>query len=392
MKLKIGVIFGGQSVEHEVSIISASQAMAALDSSKYEVIPIYLTKQSEFYTSKELLDIAVFKDIKKLLKRIPQVSLVKVKQKYLLIPVLPKLLSKPLEVDVIIPVVHGTHSEDGTLQGYLDTISIPYSGSDVMASAIGQDKIFMKLAFEKAQLPTVPWVSSTIDQYKTRAEQFVGEVSKLGYPVVVKPASLGSSVGISFVKDAKDLKDAIDLAFTFDTKVLIEKAVLNLREVNCSIKGDVFERKTSVLEEVFKQDEILSYQDKYQGSSKGKTKGMASTSRICPAQLDPELTLKVQDLALKCFESLGCQGVARMDFLMDSKTNQVYVNEINTIPGSLSFYLWEASGLSFSGLMDFLVNQAIHRQRQRDKMVLSFETNLLSNYSSTGAKSSKQSR
>lgn len=389
MKLKVGVIFGGQSVEHEVSIISASQAMAALDVNKYDIIPIYLSKASEFYSSMDLLKIENFKDIKALLAKTPQVTLVKKQQKHLLLPVEPKLFSKPQEIDVIIPVVHGTHSEDGTLQGYLDTLAIPYSGSDVMASAIGQDKVFMKLAFEKAQLPTVPWFAFTHEGYQKDAKSILKQAKELGYPCVVKPASLGSSVGISLVKDEAELLEALSLAFTFDTKVLIEKAVQNLREVNCSILGDVFTRQASACEEVFKKDAILSYQDKYQSGAKGKTKGMASTSRICPAPLDDKMTQTIQQLAIACFESLGCQGVARMDFLMDAQTNKIYVNEINTIPGSLSFYLWEASGTSFAQLMDFLVNQAIQRQRQREKLVSSFETNLLATYTQQGSKGAK---
>ena len=390
MKLKIGVLFGGQSVEHEVSIISASQAMAALDTSLYDVIPIYLTKDSELYSSEALTKIESFKDLKALKTNTPQVTLAKIKQKYFLLPVKAKLFSKPQELDLVIPVVHGTHSEDGTVQGYLETMGIPYSGSDVMASAIGQDKVFMKLAFEKAGLPVVPWFSFNDDRYRKDSKAILSQTKKLGYPVVIKPANLGSSVGISLVHDEVSLKEAIDLAFSFDSKVLIEKAVLNLREVNCSLLGDGEEVKASVLEEVFKKDAILSYKDKYQGSAKTKTKGMASTSRLCPAPLNADLTHTVQDLAIQCFKSLGCQGVARMDFLMDAKTGTLYVNEINTIPGSLSFYLWEASGLSFPKLMDALVQQAIHRHRQREKRIHSLDTNLLESYrpSSKGTKSS----
>jgi len=286
---------------------------------------------------------------------------------------------------LVIPVVHGTRSEDGTLQGYLDTIGIPFSGSDVMASALGQDKVFMKFAFEKAGLPMVDWF-----WFKTQTfdlKDIHHKAHALGYPVVVKPASLGSSVGITLVKDEKMLEEAIQLASTFDTKILIEKAVTQLREVNCSVLGDMQDVKASVLEEVMKQDEILSYKDKYQG--KGKSKGMASTSRICPAQLDQTLTQTIQDLALQSFNALGCQGVARIDFLMDQVTQKVYVNEINTIPGSLSFYLWEASGLSFTQLMDTLVHQAIARQRLHEKMTFSYETNLLASYTKGSTKGLK---
>lgn len=387
MKLKVAVLFGGQSVEHEVSIISASQAMAALDTTKYDVIPVYLSKSHELYSSPKLLEIETFKDLKALMAQTPQVCFVKRKQKFFLQAIDKGLFSKDIEVDLVIPVVHGTRSEDGTLQGYLDTLGIPFSGSDVMASALGQDKVFMKFAFEKAGLPMVDWFWFKTQNYAMT--DVLAQAKALGYPVVVKPASLGSSVGITLVKEEKNLGEAIELASNFDSKILIEKAVTQLREVNCSVLGDMKQVRASVLEEVMKQDEILSYKDKYQGQGKSQSKGMASTSRICPAKLDETLTHTLQDLAIQSFNALGCQGVARIDFLMDEGTQRIYVNEINTIPGSLSFYLWEASGLSFSQLMDTLVHQAIERQRLHEKMTFSYETNLLSSYAKGSAKGAK---
>lgn len=390
MKLKVGVIFGGNSVEHEVSIISASQAMAALDPERYTVIPLYLAKTHELYSGPKLMDIAEFKNLKKLMDKTPQVQLVKQKQKFYCQAVKPTLGSKAIELDLVIPVVHGTHSEDGTVQGYLETVGIPYAGSDVMAAAIGQDKAFMKMAFEKAGLPIVDWIFFNVYDYAKDTNAILTKADTLGFPIVVKPASLGSSVGITLVNDRSQLDEAIKTAFEFDTKVILEKAVNNLRELNCSVFGDLDSVEASVLEEVYKQDAILSYQDKYQGRGKGKSKGMASTSRICPAKTDPTLTEKIQNMAIDSFNALGCAGVTRIDFLMDGETGEVYVNEINTIPGSLSFYLWEASGVTFTQLMDKLVTQAVNRQRQREKMIFSYDTNLLATYSDKGLKSAKR--
>lgn len=388
MKLNVGVLFGGNSVEHEVSIISASQAMAAFDVERYQVIPLYLSKDNQLYSSPQLLDVKRFKDLKVLQKKTPQVTLFKDKQNIFVQNTKAYPWQKAQRIDVVIPVVHGTHCEDGSVQGYLETMGIPYAGSDVIGAAVGQDKIFMKMIFEYHQLPLVPWLYFDVKAYDDDKETQLKKILELGYPVVVKPARLGSSVGISFVNSQKEIEAAISDALQYDTRCVIEKAVANLREVNCSVLGDELECQASVLEEVLKADEILSYKDKYQGSS--KSKGMASTSRICPAELNEATTIKIQELAKQSFKVLGCAGVVRVDFMMDAKTSAIYVNEVNTIPGSLSFYLWEKSGLGFSDLMDALVDQAINRTRRKAKMIFSFETNLLEGYGSKGSKGSKR--
>jgi len=388
MKLNIGVLFGGNSVEHEVSVISASQAIAAIDKERYHVIPLYLTKDHRLFSGEALFDVKNFKNTTNLLKQCKQVSIVKIQQRFYIQPVKSSLFTKAQEVDVILPVVHGTHCEDGSIQGYLETIGIPYSGSDVISAALGQDKVFMKMAFEHHNIPMVPWFYFNQNEYRLNKDKVISDIlSKVGLPCVVKPARLGSSVGITLVKTLETLNESIIDALNYDTKIVIEKAVIDLREVNCSVLGDEVSVEASVLEEVMKYDAILSYKDKYQSNS--KSKGMASTSRICPAELDDVLTKKVQDLAKEVFVVLGCSGVTRIDFLMDSNTMEIYVNEINTIPGSLSFYLWDKSGYNFTDLMDRLIDQSIQRQRRREKMVFSFDTNLLDQYSNNGSKGSK---
>ncbi len=388
MKLNIAVLFGGNSVEHEVSVISASQAIAAIDKERYHVIPLYLTKDHRLFSGEALLDVKNFKNTNTLLSKCKQVSIVKVQQKFYVQPIKMNLFTKAQEVDIVIPVVHGTHCEDGSIQGYLETIGIPYSGSDVISAGLGQDKVFMKMVFEHHNIPMVPWMYFHAKDYRLNKENVIQNIlESVGLPCVVKPARLGSSVGITLVKTRESLDESILEAMNYDTKIVIEKAVTDLREVNCSVLGDETSVEASVLEEVMKYDAILSYKDKYQSNS--KSKGMASTSRICPAELDSEYTKKVQELAKEVFIVLGCSGVTRIDFLMDSNTMELYVNEINTIPGSLSFYLWDKSGYNFTDLMDKLIEQSIQRQRRREKMVFSFETNLLDQYSNRGSKGSK---
>lgn len=391
MKLKIGVLFGGDSVEHEVSVISASQAMAALDEEKYEVVPLYISKTHRLYSSPKLRDMDTYRDLVALEKNLPQVSLVRVKQKFMIIPIEKKLFgNKDQEVDIVIPVVHGTHCEDGTVQGFLEMIGIPYSGCDVMAGAVGQDKVLMKHVLQNSGIPIVDWFWFYFYDLPQRQEEIEAKADKIGYPLVIKPANLGSSVGITVAKNIQELNEAIKEAGQYDNKIVVEKAVTNLREINCSVLGYEKDVKASTLEEVGKSDEILSYQNKYQGGKKGPSKGMASTTRSIPAPLSAEMTSAIQNLAIETFRELGASGVSRIDFLMDAETEKVYVNEINTNPGSLSFYLWEASGIKFPVLMDMLVKQAIDRQRRRERMIFSYSTNLLSTYKSGGSKGSKR--
>ena len=388
MKLKIGVLFGGTSVEHEVSIISAAQAMAALNREKYDVIPIYLSKNHRLFSSEKLMEMETYKDLTKLEKTLTQVSLIGKGHKYYLNPVNPSFFNKPVEIDLVIPVVHGTHCEDGTVQGLFESVGIPYAGCDVIAAAIGQDKVIMKHVLENSGIPIVPWFWFYRYDFEQASSDTLSRAATLGYPLVVKPANLGSSVGITIAKNEAELLDAIHEASRYDVKIVIEKAIVNLREVNCSVLGFDSEMRASVLEEVRKSDEILSYENKYSAGSKAASKGMASAARIVPAPLSEAQSDEIRALALSTFKVLGASGVSRIDFLLDASDNQIYVNEINTIPGSLAFYLWEASGVDFSELMDHLVKQAIDRQRLREKMIFSYDTNLLATYKQ-GTKGSK---
>ncbi|MDP3304538.1 MAG: D-alanine--D-alanine ligase family protein [Erysipelotrichaceae bacterium] len=391
MKVNVGVLFGGESVEHEVSIISAVQAMEALDKTRYEVIPIYISKSHVLYTSPLLRDIRQYKDLNKLIRQLSPVSLVRQENQVIVLPLKKYMFSsRPVVLDVVIPVVHGTHAEDGTVQGYLEMLGVPYAGCDVIAAGVGQDKVIMKHVLENSKLPVVPWFWFYGGHVNQSRQAIVAKALEIGYPLIIKPACLGSSIGIRTAHDEAELFEGIEFASMYDRKILVERKLENIREVNCSVLGVGLDMKASSIEEVLKTDDILSYENKYQGSSKGvNSKGMASTSRQIPADVGQELTERIKHLAIKTFEVLGANGVSRIDFLIDANTMIPYVNEINTIPGSLSFYLWQHDGLDFTALMDILVEQAIDRQRSREKMVFSYQTNLLANFDKKGSKGSK---
>ena len=400
MKLNIAVFFGGESVEHEVSIISAHQAIEALDKNKYNVIPVYVSKERKLYVSDLLKDMSNYKDLKHLISQCTQVSITSEDNRVVIRPVKPSLFG-PKElgtIDVAIPVMHGTNGEDGTIQGFFEMLKVPYAGCDLYGAAIGQDKVLQKNVLNDNNLPITNWFWVYGAEMDTRQSEILDKVHRLIYPVIIKPARTGSSVGISIAHNDEEYLACFDEARQYDEKIITEKVVKPMREINCSVVGDSYSCVASVLEEVssVSQDELLSFSDKYLGGGKSSksegSKGMASTARIVPAPLTDEQTRLVQQLAKETFRVLGTSGVCRIDFLMDADTKKVYVNEINTIPGSLAFYLWQAAGVSFSELMDKLVELALDRERRRSKMTFSYETNILSNFSASSAKGSKGSK
>lgn len=388
MKIKLGVIFGGCSVEHEVSIISALQAIQSMDEEKYDIVPIYIDKDRNWYTSPMLKEIEIYKDFEDLKKYAKRCTLYKKDGKFYLqsIGLFKRLVT---ELDIVFPIVHGANVEDGTLAGYLDTIGIPYVGPHVLGAALGQDKVVMKQVFASENLPIVDYVWFYDTDYLNEQEKYLKEIKKMGYPVIVKPATLGSSVGITVVKEEKNIDEAIMEAITYDNKIVIEKMVPNLVEVNCSVVGNYEHQEASVLEEVMATSDFLTYKDKYigGGKAKGQSKGMASTSRVVPARLSDKVTQEVQDLAKKSFKALNLSGICRIDFLIDKKTNKVYINEPNTIPGSLSFYLWEPSGKPYKDLLNEAIVRAKKDFDNKNKKTFSFDTNILSNFG--GAKGAK---
>lgn len=378
MKTNIGVFFGGCSTEHEISVISASQAMSAIDRSVYDVTPIYITKQGKFYTGEALLDVANYRNTTSLLEKCKEVYMRPVKGDFNLY-----LMKKPLfgsniatKLDVAIPVLHGSYGEDGTFEGILDAMGIPYAGCNVLASANGMDKITMKMILQACGVPVVDYVWFTDGQWRANKDAMIQNIeSKLGYPVIIKPANLGSSVGIGRATNRETLIERINDAERYSSRIIVEHMVENLHEVNCSVLGDCDEYETSVCEEPIKSGEILSYEDKYMGGTKG-AKGMQASQKRIPADLPEGISNRIRFLAGETFRVLSCHGVSRVDVIMDADNGEIYVNEINTIPGSLSFYLWEATGLSFDKLMDRLVKLALKRQRQNNTKTVSYDQNI----------------
>ncbi|WP_349409435.1 D-alanine--D-alanine ligase family protein [Pseudalkalibacillus sp. SCS-8] len=399
MKVKVGVFFGGVSVEHEVSVISALQAIKAMDRDQYEPIPIYISKNKNWYTGEALLDIENYKDTDELLKQCERIIITTNDQGR---PVIHRhttgMFGKKLvsEIDVAFPVIHGTYGEDGILQGFFELHDIPYVGCDVFSSAVGMDKVMMKQILRDSGVPILDYVWFYASKWLNDQDALVEKIENdLSYPVIVKPANLGSSVGISKATNREELEEAVELATEFAIKIVAEKMVTDLKEVNCSVLGDYEEAESSVCEEVLSSTDILTYQDKYQsgGGSKGggASKGMESTNRKIPAEMSDEMTTQVQQLAKDTFQILGCAGVSRIDFLIDKSTNQVYVNEINTIPGSLSFYLWEPTGKSFKELTSDMIKIALKRKRERESLTFSVDTNLFAMHSG-GAKGGTKSK
>ena len=398
MKTNIGVFFGCRSVEHEVSIISAVQAMRSIKRDKYDVTPIYVTKSGDMYTGEALFDIEEYRDLPALLKKCTRVFIVKSDGKVVAKPANRGFFSKnkDIELNVAFPIVHGTNCEDGTIQGFFEYLGIPYIGCDIISSAVGMDKAVYKDVMKSAGIPVLDCVQIRSRDYAENKEAFAKEIAeKVGYPLIIKPVNLGSSVGITKVDSAEELDGAVTLAFTFADRILAEHAVCSLREINCSVLGDSDHCEASVCEEPFMHDEILSYEDKYLGGSKsennGPSKGMASLGRKIPADLPEEKSEEKRELSCRIFKALGANGVVRIDFMIDTETDKAYANEINTIPGSLAFYLWEASGLKYSDMLDRLIELAFRRERRRENLTFTIDTNILSgvSFGSKGAKGAK---
>lgn len=396
MKITVGVLFGGRSVENEISVVTASQVMESMDKDKYEIVPIYIAKTGKWYTGKELLDLKRYKDMPSLFRDCTEVyfkSIYGDRNLYSNGGFLgrEKVVAR---IDTILPTLHGTNCEDGTLQGVLEVIGIPYVGCNTFASANGMDKISMKQILRDSGISVVDFVWFTDKEWDHSHKETVEKIEKsLAYPVIVKPANSGSSVGISPAHNEQELVDAIDNAAQFTTRIIVERMLSNLKEVNCSVMGDYYNCKASECEVPLRSGEILSYSDKYQGGgakgakgvkcgakmsagSKLGSKGMSSLKRELPARIPADVTALVKDYAIRTFKTLGCEGLARVDLMIDQDDNRVYVNEINTIPGSLSSYLWDYTGIPFGEVIDTLIARSFERAREESFKVVDFGGNI----------------
>lgn len=401
--IKVGVFFGGKSVEHEISIITMIEATLRLDENKYEIVPIYISKQGVMYTGDDLLDLEMYRDMDVLLKRCYQVAVVNTGKKVEVVRVPAPIIGKKVlnTIDVAFPIVHGTNVEDGTIAGFLNLLDIPFVGPDVMASSIGMDKILFKKVLKESGLPVVDYINFYATEFVKDEDKIIKEIEeKLKYPLIVKPGNLGSSVGIKKVHNKAELIEAINFAMEFSDRILIENCVSKLKEINCAVLGDINGTIATECEEPLLSGEILSYTDKYLGdrSAKGGKTGKmgprkggkfagrkngaggvnnSMEGKKLPADIPDEVRNEIQELAQKTFQLIGCSGISRIDFLIDEETNKVYVNEINTIPGALSWYLFEASGKKFEDVLDEAINIAIRRHAAREKLTFSYDQNIL---------------
>ncbi len=399
--LRIGLIFGGRSVEHEVSVLTAHQAMAALPTDKYMPVPIYISKSGQWFTGEVLKQLENFKDLEKLVKIAdPVVFNVDARQ--------PGLIHQKVQgqrswlgrgttepslepIDVAFPLMHGSHGEDGTLQGLLEMADLPYIGSGVLASAIAMDKIVTKIVLRSAGVPVIDDLYVSRARWESEPDAVVAEAeARFGYPMYVKPVTLGSSIGVSQAKDTSALRFALDVAATYDNRLMIEPAQQDIIEINCSVLGDSTDARASVCEQPTSSG-TLSYEDKYLSGDKdgggSKSRGMQSAKRLIPAPLESDLTDAIQSTAISAFKALNASGVVRIDFFVRPSEKKFYINEINPIPGSLSFYLWEPTGVDFPELLTTLVEIALRRHREKRRSTFTFSSSLLSTKTAGGEKS-----
>jgi D-alanine-D-alanine ligase len=364
-KIRVGIIFGGRSSEHEVSLVSATSIIQALDKEKYDVIPIGITKEGKWLSSARTL--ALLKEGKNLDQIPERVLLPDPTQKGLVNFRSDGLSTTNEPLDVVFPVLHGPYGEDGTIQGLLDLANIPYVGAGVLASALGMDKVLQKQVFERAGLTVTEYVSFLLKEYKASPAKWIREIEKkFSYPCFVKPANLGSSVGITKAHSRKELRGGIVEAGRYDRKILVERSIENAREIECSVLGND-DPRASVPGEVVPSNEFYDYDAKY---IDGKSE------IIVPATLPKKVAKKVQEIAVKAFKAIDCAGMARVDFLVTRDRYEIYICEVNTIPGftTISMYpkLWEASGLSYTKLLDTLIRLAIERYHERNRLETSF--------------------
>ena len=389
MKINVGVIFGGRSVENEISVITAAQTMAAMDSQKYNIVPIYISKEGRWYTGEKLRTTDNYRDMKSLLASVEEVYFRPVFGDNHLYKVRKPLFGSDVAttIDVILPCLHGTSGEDGSFQGLIELTGIPYACPNPLASANGMDKITMKMILRQSGIPVVDYVWFSDKEWLSEREACVERVEELCYPLIVKPANLGSSVGIKAVHNREELVLAVDDAIKFSKRIIVERLIERLKEINCSVLGDYYDCEASVCEAPVRSGEILSYEDKYLGGGKNKpSEGMHSTVREIPANLPTQTTEDIRRMACQTFRVLACDGVSRIDFMIDEATGDVFVNEINTIPGSLSFYLWEATGVKFDELVDRLIAIAFKRKRDSEFKVTSYSENIFAYQAKHGAK------
>lgn len=390
----IVVAFGGMSPEHEVSVLTAMQAVSSLEDTDHRIQPLYITKSGRWLTGESLLELENYQDLKRVEKSAAACTFSHddLGKPVLLETEAKGLFSKPKQhaIYAVLPAFHGSEGENGAFQGTCDMYNIPFAGSGVFASSLGMDKVKAKELCRAHNIPVVDGISFTEKEWQDKEESIKAGIKQLNYPVIIKPVTLGSSIGVTMASDGEELIEAVETAFRYDYNLLVEKAVSPLMEINCSVLGSTDEVRTSVCERPLGKEETLSFEDKYQSDGNG-SKGMASADRVIPADIPEALSEKIRELSRKIFKTFRASGVSRLDFLVNADTHEVFFNEINTIPGSFSFYLWEESGMNMQELMLELIDIAVRQHRLKLGRIRSYETNLLSEKAVKGIKGLKGS-
>lgn len=392
-KTNVIVAFGGVSPEHEVSVLTGMQALSALEDSGYQTIPLYISKSGLWYTGELLRKLENYENLGNLTAKAVHCTFTHNKNGTPVLKTLARsFFSRPEEYPIyaVLTAFHGSAGENGSFQGVCETFNIPYTGSNVIASSVGMDKIISKKLCRADGIPVVEGIDFFESEWIEDRTTILEQIEQLGKSAIVKPVHLGSSIGVEMIKNRQEAIQAIETAFRYDAHLLVEKAITPLTEINCSVMGTYEDCRASVCERPLGREELLSFTDKYQNEENGK--GMASASRMIPADIDEQLTGSIQQTAISVFKILQASGLARLDFLVNSDTNEFFFNEINTIPGSFSFYLWKESGVDFTSLLDELIQIAVAQHQKKNGRVQSYETNLLSQKAVKGMKGLKESK
>jgi D-alanine-D-alanine ligase len=388
-KTVVGVVFGGRSVEHDVSIITGNQIIRAFDPARYDVVPIYVDRDGRWFTGEPLTHVESFKSDIRQLKGVEQIVLSPAVQHHGLIhnPVASRFQKSTLQrLDVVFPAIHGSHGEDGTLQGLIELADIPYVGCGVLASAVANDKAITKAVLKQNGIPTVDSITVTRAEWLENRDDVLARIrDQFELPVFVKPATLGSSIGVGRADSEVLLGASIDVAANFDRRVLVEPAITDGIEINCAVMGYGAEMQASVLEQPVSWEEFLTYEEKYMRGGEG----MKSAQRIIPAPISPELTEKIQQITIDAFKAIDGRGIARIDFLVREEKGEVFLNEINTMPGSLAFYLWQDTGISPAQLVDRLVKLAQDAHADKRRNTYNYQTRLVELTAARGLKGAK---
>jgi len=376
----IGVFFGSRSPEHDVSILTGQLIISGLKKCGYNVIPVYIDKKGKWYSDPKLASMKFFTqnqvDLDKKLEGF-NIDFNKstgkmVKQS--------GFLKSNTVFDIAFPTFHGQNGEDGTFQGLCEMLNVPYVGCDVTSSAITMDKVLTKMIYKANNIPTVDFVSLNLNEWRLDKKSVLQKIKSLNLPVIIKPARLGSSIGISKAKNQKELEFGIEVALHYDEKVIVEKAVEDLMDVTCCLIGNDDPTPSLLQESVFSSG-FFSYEDKYLKGGGAQT-GKATQSIIIPARLDKKTTKEIQKAAKKAYKIIGCSGIARVDFLYDKKTKKWYANEINTLPGTLYHHLWKKTGIEFEDLLKKLISFAEEKYQKKKQITYTFNSNILTQASS----------